>query len=265
MSTRRRLSGRRRPVAVDVPKSFSNLSEFSLEGNSIRVQSPGETWSYRAVTDGSTGTGATYSRHELRSGDAWTDGRQRCELRFLKHGAAAGFLPFETDIWVAYSFRWSGALPVGEYHIITQMNQAPDANDATPRRAAVFSINLQPDGMRAVYRGERAYAGVTNPDVTLAVNMAVPGEGTWTNLVYRLRLSKSTANGQLQFWRNGVEQVNLAGLVNAYNDDNGPYMKIGSYRGGTTETCAVEFANPEVGLSSLFSRVDNPQPLPNLA
>ncbi len=249
---------------TDTPQSFSNLSEFELETNTVRIQSPNKSWSYAAVTDAISQTGASYSRHEVRSGDQWTDGRERCELRWMKHGAAAGFLPFETDIWIAYSFRWNGALPTGSYNIMNQMNQGPDPVDVTPRRAAVFGINLQPGGMNVFYRGERAYEGVTNPDPTTAINMSVPAVNTWTNMVFRLRLSRQTANGQLQVWRNGVQQVNLSGLVNAYNDDNGPYFKAGIYRGGTTETTIMEFANPEIGLASLLDRVTTPLALPNL-
>lgn len=251
---------------TDVPISFNNLAEFQLEGNTVRLQTPQQAWSFRAVTDARTVSGATYTRHEMRQADsAINDGRQRCEVRYLDP-VNGGYLPFGVDIWVSYAFRWSGELPSGGgYCIMSQFNQAPDANDISPRHAAVFHVEITSGGFTISTRGDTAANSTNDPGLTRRYTGALPAINTWTYMVYRVRLSKSTANGQLQAWRNGTEVVNVTNIVNAYNDTRGPYFKFGLYRERDAATSILEFANPECSLTTLAARVSTPLALPSLA
>lgn len=250
---------------VESPISYNNLNEFQLEGNTVRLQTPNQPWSFRAVSDARSLSGATYSRHEMRQADsAINDGRQRCELRYLSPGSG-GYLPYGVDIWVSYAFKWSGALPSGGgYCIMSQFNQAPDSNDISPRHAAVFHVEITSSGFTVSTRGDTAANSTNDPGLTRRYTGALPTINTWTHMVYRVRLSKTLPSGELQIWRNGTQVTNVSGIVTAYNDTRGPYFKYGIYRERDAATTVIEYANPECSLTSLAARVTTPLALPNL-
>jgi len=234
------------------PVQLVNGAEVTLNGRTFRGQNPDKT--YSMLVDAAAG----YGRVELRQGDTWVnDGRQRSEFRDL------AYLPYGQDVWFSYAIRWSGALPTGDYNIVSQFNQGPDANDTTPRHAAVLGVHLQGGKLSAEIRGDTHYSSTVDPAARTVWSSAAPPAGQWTHLVVRARLSKDTATGQMDIWRDGVLGYSGTELVNAYNDDQGPYFKFGQYRWPTSETCAIEFANVEVThTGSLADRVTSPKPLP---
>jgi hypothetical protein len=65
-------------------------------------------------------------------------------------------------------------------------------------------------------------------------------------------------NGACEVWMDGVKVVNLPTTNIGYNDLIGPYWKFGVYRAAVADTLVVEYANMEIGATSLLSRVTSP-------
>jgi hypothetical protein len=98
-------------------------------------------------------------------------------------------------------------------------------------------------------------------DTVARYTMPMFEPNTWQNIVVRVRFDPN-GNGRLTFWLNGVQRYDSGAIPIGYNDRQGPYFKYGLYRGGSDQTSVAEFANVEIGTSSLLGRVSNPLPLP---
>ncbi len=269
MTAHRRIAKRRDAgggLVVD-PVQVLNGEEFSMLGRSYRAQSPDQAHSLAAVADPNT---PTYTRHELRSGDQWindatnyTDNRQRCEVRHI------GFIPSETDAWIARSVRVTASTwKLNGYNIITQFNQDPETINGVREASGQNPLAIQIENgiFEVYYRGDTARFTDTRPNaVTAYTKDWTPHLGQWAHLVMHVRFSKATANGVLGVWLNGAQVVNLSNIVIGFNNENtvGPYVKFGIYRSGHTDPIVVEWANHELSTTgSLSGRITSPLPTP---
>ncbi len=77
-----------------------------------------------------------------------------------------------------------------------------------------------------------------------------------------LRIQFHPTDGQIQFWLNGKEELNISGIGTSYNDSTGPYFKGGLYSSEANHQMKVFYFNLEIGRKqSLFSRLANPLPI----
>lgn len=244
------------PAPLEVnPVAKQQNDEFVIDGIKCRAQSSNKPYALFVDADPEP----TFSEHQLRQGDLaqMSEPRQRIEMRVLN------YLPFNTSLWWGYSFRWLDNLPSGSFHIIGQFNQAPDAGDINPRHAAVFTLSLRPSGLSVYLRGDTAYKSTNDPNSKTVWQVPVPPRGRWDDLVFRSVLSKGSPTGELDIFYRGEQVYEGRNLVNAYNDDRGPYYKWGTYRDNAPETTRVQFANLRLPKTrSLADRITNPPPVP---
>lgn len=256
----------RRPQALHKASPWLIVALFAVGGTitllithaeSWTLQTPGKTYSFKqtAITGG-----LTNRRFELRSGDQWpsdaasyTDGRQRVEMRGGTYWAR------NTDVWMAFSLRWSGQLP-STWTTLTQFHSQPESCE-TAGKPPAFSLNTS-DGM--LYLNTRSDSRSCTTSQVDGVNrfaMTMFPANTWQRIVMRVRFDPS-GNGNLALWINGNQKYNKSSIPIGYNDATGPYFKHGMYRGKSTATTVFEFANVEVTTSSLSGRITKPLPLP---
>lgn len=235
------------PVGSTNVVSLANGVDFNMNGARMRVQSPNKTYSFQAIIDPNT---PLYTRHELRSGDVWTDGRQRCEAR---HFTA---WPYSTDIWFSCAMRFTGSFPTGSYCDVIQWRQDMESGESGGKPPP-FTLDVSGTGTEIRTRYDATATTTTQPAATARYNGAALAKNVWHDWVFKFRFNWTGA-AQLSAWLNGTQIINLTGINMGYNDNAGPYIKWGQYRGGATETFVVEVANPEIGTSSLLARVATP-------
>ena len=225
-------------------------SAVSVMGRSYRTNSPDQ--SYNLTRDRSF----ELYRFEIRAGERWSGDAisERSEL------GALDTWPMEQDIWLSYSVMVEPGPPVSSnFLVIGQFHNTPDAGEYSPSPPFEVNISSATQALEIRTRGSAENPLTSNPVATIHYIDPDFSRGKWYDFVVRFR-SSYAGNGQLQVWRDGLQIINASGLVNGYNDAVGPYLKFGAYRGPTAngETFAVQYANVEVGLSSLLSRVSRP-------
>jgi hypothetical protein len=224
---------------------------------SYRLRCAEKTYSYNETT---SPNGVAVRHHELRAGDIaaldakYPDGRQRCE----KIGQTD--FPFRTPIWFSYSFRQTGSMP-STWVTMSQFHASPESGESAGKPPA-FLMQQQAGRLQLVTRSDSRVN--TTSQVEPVVRYAMPWfpAGTWQKIVVRLNFDHA-GNGNITFWLNGVQKYSSGPIPMGYNDTVGPHFAHGQYRGASTLTTAFDFANVEVGRTSLLDRVTNPRPLPN--
>jgi hypothetical protein len=221
------------------------------------LQTPGDPYSYRKTT---SSNGAVNNRFELRSGDQWAndlnkgDGRQRVEMR------GRTYQPMKTDIWFSYAFRWDQSMPQS-WTTVTQFHQEPEAGEPAGKPPA-FHMHISGGKLQLRTRSDARVN--TTSQVTAVDRFSLPlfAKNTWQNIVVRVKFDPH-GQGRLTFWLNGTQKYDSGPIPIGYNDAIGPYFKHGLYRGASDLTTVADFANVEIGTSSLSDRIANPKPLPN--
>lgn len=224
-----------------------------VNGERYTVQSPERPWSLSVYpTQG-------YSRFELRPGDVWEndarlhpDGRQRVSMR------GQTFWPENTDVWFSYALRTSG-LPA-TWTQLTSLRQDLESGE-TPGKPDPFSLIVRNGQLLIETRSDTRALTTSQVDQVARYTMPMFEPNTWQNIVVRVAFDPH-GNGRLTFWLNGVQRYDSGAIPIGYNDQRGPYFKYGLYRGGSDQTSVAEFANVEIGTSSLLGRVTDPLPLP---
>lgn len=226
-----------------------------LEGAQYRVQSPGRPWSVRVSPS------TNYSRFELRSGDRWSndvamfpDGRQRAMIRTETRYAATA------DLWISFSFRWSGQIP-RQWADMMSLHSEREAGENAPKPGPL-GVSLADERMTFITRSDPRAGSTSTPDGIERFSMPRPSGGEWHDVVLHVRLDP-WGNGRLAVWLDGIQHYDSGAIPIGYNDQQGPYFKVGLYRGASDLTTIMEFANVEVGTQSLQSRVRSPRPIPS--
>jgi len=168
--------------------------------------------------------------------------------------------PNNADIWVSYSMKWSGAMPTN-WTNLTEFHNDRESGESSGKTGPFVMIIDHGKVRLQTLAGSRSK---TTSKVSSVDRYSMPlfPKDTWTNIVVRMKLNPS-GNGSLTFWVNGVQKYNSGPIPMGYNDVEGPYFKYGIYRGASSLTTQVQYANVEVGRTSLLNRVSNPKQLAN--
>ncbi|KAA6440326.1 hypothetical protein FEM33_06895 [Dyadobacter flavalbus] len=198
-------------------------------------------------------------RFEVKSGDVWygdinNQNRERSEF-YMKNSD----LPFDQDIWLSFSMRIAEGdalnLAPTEFCYIGQFHASPDEHDVPS--PPILALRL--DGLDTV---NVFTCSTPNNPHRQSPKSVLRGSsqftrGVWHKIVMRTRFS--TTRGQLQWWKNGEEVIDLSGIEIGYPDRIGPYWKFGIYRSPMPQTLTIEYANMELSYdNSLRSRIAQP-------
>lgn len=244
------------PLAARQPLALQNALGYGLVvgRNCYAQQNSGLSHCIQADTE------KDIVRFEIRSGDYWAPGGASSERDELQ--GTVNF-DFERDVWVSTRLMVeAGPANTGAWFVMTQLHRTPDAGDATA--SPPFALELNPSGVPIITtRGTADAVNTGNPPATTRWTHPNFQRSVWDHYVIRSRFSYA-GTGELQVWLNGVEQINLSGLLNAYNDAVGPYAKFGAYRGPASETTVVWHAGFEAGHQSLAHRIGKPPYVPGV-
>ena len=242
------------------PQEYSyygdDTARVMIFGTEYNAQTPNKPWSLQKAFNKTSPT----FRLQVKPGDRWigdnkgTKSRERSEL-YLKNGD----LPFNQDTWLSFSIKIDPGealdLSAVDFCYIGQFHASEDAQDTNS--APVLGLRLEGTDTIKLY----TCSTTDNPHTVSppAVPRAASNftRGIWHRIVIRARFSPT--NGELQWWKNGKELINITGIGMGFPDKVGPYWKFGIYRSAMPQTVAVEYANMELSYtSSLISRVSQP-------
>lgn len=222
----------------------------------------GETWLKQAhpqayaITEAQVGS-TLYQRFECREGDFATsppDGTVKNRAEFQ---AATRYRVGE-HLWLSDQIRiGAGDAFTAAFNLIGQCHDTADEGESgvTPP----FAMNLLPTGKLRFIRRYSSAATTSSSTITTSVmyETAVLSRDRWYRRVVHI-VPGFNNNGTVEVWFDGVKVVSLTNTNVGYNSLLGMYYKFGIYRTASPETCVVEFANLEIGSTSLLSRVANP-------
>ncbi|WP_138481446.1 phage head spike fiber domain-containing protein [Dyadobacter bucti] len=224
-------------------------------------QTPNKDWSLRQAVNKTSPT----FRFQVNPGEKWSGdaknpkARERCEV-YKKSSS----LPFNEDVWMAYSLRIEPGQPQilspSDWCYLGQMHATEDPGEMST--GPVLGFRLEGLDSIKVYTAANLENPIKTEPKYILRGSGVFTRGVWHNVVVRMRFSPT--NGQLQWWQNGVELLNISGVGMGYVDAKGPYWKFGIYRCSNVSipTLAVEYSNMElVTGQSLLSRVKTPLPI----
>jgi hypothetical protein len=184
----------------------------------------------------------------------YSDGRQRCQ----KIGQTD--YPFRTPIWFSYAFRQTGSMP-SHWVTMTEFHTMPESGERSGKPPA-FSMQQSHGRLALLTRADTRVKTTTQVDPVARYSMPWFPANSWQRIVVRVSFDHAGA-GNITFWLNGKEKYSSGPIRMGYNDSVGPSFSYGQYRGASSLTTTLEFANVEVGRSSLLDRVAHPKPLPN--
>lgn len=223
-------------------------------------------WSLRQMYNGKV------LRFEVRSGDVGRQGDQ-ANHNERSEVVTADFRGFQTayrlysgvDYWLSNAFMIEPGDPIiASYSICGQTHDIADPADIAMSPPFNFVLGQSVGDEVPITIQTRSDPNPISPTVP---NPVVRWSGTltrgvYTNFVTRIRMDPFGA-GQLQFWQDGVEQINLSNIAMGYNNpEDQAYWQIGIYRHENENTLAVRYANVEQGPTTLFARVANPLSVP---
>ncbi|HEX6866002.1 MAG TPA: heparin lyase I family protein [Caulobacteraceae bacterium] len=191
-------------------------------------------------------------RFETRSTDSWNSEttRNRAELALTHRFAPAG-----QSIWFSYAMRVRGGAPVTNWNVLSQFHNSPDSGDIST--SPPFSMNMVPgEKLRFIRRFDAAPLSTTKRD-DITMGERVISRDRWYRIVGRLVFGWDN-NASVDVWIDGAKMISLANTNMGYNDMRGPYFKFGIYRAKVAETLVADFANMELGTTSLLTRVTSP-------
>lgn len=224
-----------------------------VNGAAYSQHNSGSPWAISADTD------LGVCRFEVRAGDTGAPGGSTSERTEL-FGARS--FDFERDVWISLRLMIEpGPANTGAWLVLMQLHRSPDQGDAT---APPFALELDAAGIPIITtRGTSSAINTGNPAATVRWRHPNFQRGIWDHYVIRSRFSFGST-GELQMWRNGAQEVNVSGILNAYNDAVGPYPKFGLYRGSAAETTAAWYAGFMAGHESLAHLIGHPPYVPGL-
>ncbi|WP_221392770.1 heparin lyase I family protein [Dyadobacter sp. NIV53] len=235
------------PEFVNAGFSTRKLDIFK---NKYRIQSPNRSHSVNVAKNK---TSQIY-KFQLNSGDQWLSDlgkdKERSELYSLDK------MPFNQDVWLSYAVRVEPGSPVtSKFCHFGQFHATEDPGEAASVPILTFRFVGEDDLSITTCANTDPFATYNTTGV-IRYKGKLP-RGQWVRNVMRIRFSHD--EGQLQWWENGVEMLNLSDVGIGNNDIVGPYWKFGIYRTKSEESLIVEYANMELSTtSSLESRIQNP-------
>ncbi|AFY02373.1 polysaccharide lyase [Bdellovibrio bacteriovorus] len=167
-------------------------------------------------------SGSKAVRFELRNNEN-VSGGFRSELR------DPYFAPLFQDTWYHLSVFVPEHFPMTLTNscVFAQWHDQQDPGDGD--RNPPIAIRLRGTGqlhITARYSAEKIQNGKPGPEVLLYEDVRFQ-RNEWNDFIVRVHWSYLN-NGQVQIWRNGKMIVDYRGPI-GYNDDKGPYFKMGVY------------------------------------
>ncbi|KAA6441185.1 hypothetical protein FEM33_03425 [Dyadobacter flavalbus] len=241
------------------PEQYASVgvsgSMITMFDKLYNTQTPNKQWSLQKAINKSS----PVYRMEVNAGEVWTGDytnqyRERSEF-YLKNYQ----MPYDRDVWLSFAIRIEPGEPLvlapSDFCYIGQFHASEDPGDISS--PPVLGIRLTDMDTANVY----TCATLDNPH-TRSPKSVLRGttqftRGIWHKNVMRIRFSPT--KGQLQWWKDGKELLNIDNVGIGYPDATGPYWKFGIYRSPMPRKLVVEYANMEVQYtSSLESRITNP-------
>ncbi|MEQ6250796.1 heparin lyase I family protein, partial [Sulfitobacter sp. HNIBRBA3233] len=237
---------------------------FFTDENSF-LKNAGKDYSYERFSDGRM-------RFEVRQDDFFegvsgtdTDsgdeaqGKNRSEISSFRSMQNGREFTIEFDVFVE-----DGPSNTADFLVLAQLHQTEDRN-----ASGVPTDVSGPPPLTVQMRGDRLeIVGRTDPNKntteTSLIRLTAPGyededtlyldtdpiaRDTWINMRIVVVFDHTGTSGRLEVQRDGVTIVDYTGPI-GYNDDIGPYLQMGVYRGKTSgpipETTAAQFRNIDV-------------------
>jgi hypothetical protein len=242
------------------PPTYQNVGAsntlVTMMGDLYMAQTPNKSWSLQQAQNKKS----PIFRFQVNSGDKWSGdignvkNKERCEF-YMKNAD----LPFDKDVWLSYAIKIAPGSNLNlspiEWCYLGQMHATEDKGEMST--GPVLGFRLEGSDTISVYTASSLENPIkTAPKYILRASSKF-ARGVWHKVVVRMRFSPT--KGQLQWWQNGKEIINISGIGMGYVDKLGPYWKFGIYRSAVSPTLSVEYANMEVDYSnSLISRVTQP-------
>lgn len=181
------------------------------------------------ITDFVSREGKRAARFEVVSAD---DGDFRSEITTAEKNPAAKNYTIGKEYWYGVSIMPDKNLTKSPFaEVVYQFHSTPDgvpgetwSNGLNPPVALycdseTWSIQVKGD--------DKPVTDKSNYLFTTSANLGEVAKGQWTDWVFHIKWNYD-GNGFVQIWKNGKMVFNLHG-PNTYNDQVGPYLKMGVY------------------------------------
>jgi len=159
----------------------------------------------------------------LKKDDPHVAGSKRAELKL-------GEVPANSEQWYAFSVFLPSSYkqdPSGE--IIAQWHDLPDRDLGEVWKSPALTLVTQNGRFYLNRIWDSKPVTQKNPEGRETIDLGPYQTGKWTDLVFHIKWSY-TSDGLLELWQDGNLIVSKTG-PNYYNDQRGPYLKIGIYKG----------------------------------
>ncbi|HEY0837711.1 MAG TPA: heparin lyase I family protein [Azospirillum sp.] len=122
--------------------------------------------------------------------------------------------------------------------ILMQFHDWPDQGEEWKSPAVALKILPWDDGTNHLVVRVRADADALTPATGQRYDSVITHDlgdvrsavGTWTDWVWKIKWGYTDATGSLQLWRDGRLVLDLPNAANCFNDQEGPYFKVGIYK-----------------------------------
>lgn len=178
---------------------------------------------------------------EIRGGDIETDtGLEMSELS-MNHEASLG-----EEFWISHWLRWTSlASPAPSWETIHEWHDG----DGEGRKGGEFSppVALFNQGGKLLLKNGRGSPTYWSGPAIV--------EGTWINLLYRLRFGKT--DGEVELWWGGEKAASWSGLTSNTGKN---YLKIGEYRSKKVTQATSRTEHRELVFATTMDAALHPAP-----
>ncbi|GGB97703.1 phage head spike fiber domain-containing protein [Dyadobacter sediminis] len=241
------------------PENFVSVGNsgimLSMFDRTYMTQTPNKQWSLqKAINKSCPLYRAQVNAGEVWSGDYTNKYRERSEF-YMKNAQ----MPYDQDVWLSFAIKIEPGealtLDPSDFCYLGQFHASEDEGDISSPPVLGFRLEGL-DTFKIFTCSTTVTPHTVSPKAFLRASSQFT-RGIWHKNVMRIRFSPT--DGQFQWWKDGVELVNVSGIGIGYPDAIGPYWKFGIYRSPMPQTVAVEYANMEVqSNTSLESRITDP-------
>lgn len=252
------------PALLQLGPALPGKTALILGARTWATQNASRPWSIRIAKDR-----PNTAVFEVRAGDhiGAATRSDRSEV-LLASNDPARIIPYDQDVWAAGSvaIQSDAISPDKVPVIISQVHDTPDEGEYKSK-SPPFALRFQGRDLYLTVQGDLAARSSGNSRQQRLVRIpnvsrsALDAALVFHDWVARLRFSRG-AQGEVDFWWDGVRVYSGKNLVMGYNNAVGGYWKYGIYRSvSSSETLRVTHANVELGGKSLLDRVSHPLPL----
>ena len=219
------------------PISFASNNSTILDFESGTLQGwntrrLAKEYSVKLVTD-IVRKGKYAARFEVRQGDKIYNGSFRAEIKD-KFNA-----PIGKDLWYGFSTYIPASFPTHDNRcVIAQWNGEPDTEvEENADRSPPLAIRFIKGALRITLRHHSDKIMKENGKEIILYEQKDFPRDKWNDFVLNINFTHSN-KGFVKAWLNAKQIVNYSGPV-GYNDDKGPYFKMGLYRNDVPETYVI--------------------------